>query len=219
MSKKEQSILILAVTILILFVLNYFVCLPMYNAYNENMQEVAVLDEELEKLQLNIQQGEELEAAIQEVDERLASSTLEQYYDENYSVHNFFVDTAQRFGLEVSSLNLSQVGAYSYSSTDTTGSDISSHTLISGQMTPDEIAAVPAYYEVVSQTTSLSVTGTIETILDYVDYLAKDDVYVVIPSLALSDFVDNFGEVDMSLQFIQYYYQVVQTEGAQTVVY
>ncbi len=219
MSRKEQSILILAVTILILFVLNYFMCLPMFESYNENMQEVAVLDEELEKLQLNIQQGEELGAAIQEVDERLAASTLEQYYDENYSVHNFFVDTAQRFGLEVSSLSLSQVGAYSYSSADATGSDISAHPLISGQMTPEEISAVPAYYEVVSQTTSLNVTGTIETILDYVDYLAKDNVYVVIPSLTLSDFVDNFSEVDMSLQFIQYYYQVVQTEGAQTVAY
>ncbi len=216
MSKREQSILIFAITVLILFMLNYFVTIPMVQSYNDNMAEVAVLDEELDKLALNIQQGEALEAAIMQADNSVATSGLDQYFYENYSVHNFYVDTAQSFDIEVTSLGLTDVSVIENAVSTEVATLISEHELIAGQMTPDEISLIPAYYNVVTQSTNLSVTGTINNILDYIDHLAKDDIYVVIPSLVLSDFVDNYGEVSMSLQFTQYFYQVAENTQTTT---
>ncbi len=220
MSKKEQSVLILAVTILILFMLNYFVSIPMIDSYNENMEEVVLLDAEVEKLERNIQQGEELSAAIIEIDDKIEQLGLEQYYYENYSVHNFFVDTAQNFGIEVNSLSLSDANVASEEISGDAIGVISQHPLITEQMTVDEIAQIPAYYEIVVQSTSLNVTGTIDDILDYVDHLAKDEIYVLIPSLTLSNFIDNTDDVTMTLQFIQYYYQVAEnTLGEDVMLY
>ncbi len=207
MSKRDQSILIFAATVLILFAINYFVTYPMVQSYYENIEQVAVLDDEIAKLELNIQQGEEIEAAITEVETNIISAGLEQYYYENYSVHNFFVDKAQNFGIEVNSLSLSNPSVVSLQNEGGDNSAIEAHPLISGQMTSEEIQAVPSFYEIVMQTTSLSVTGTINDILDYIDHIAIDEVYVVIPSLTLSDFIDNNEDVSISIQFNQYYYQ------------
>ncbi len=216
MSKRDQSILIFAVTVLILFVLNYFVSVPSVLNYNENMAEVAVLDEELAKLELNIQQGAELEAAILQVENNITSVGLDQYYYENYSVHNYYVDTAQNFGIQVTSLSLSQASTVESEISDTATQAIAEHPLVAEQMAYEEISQVQNRYEIVTQTTSLSVVGTINDILDYVDHLAKDDIYVVIPSMTLTDFVNNFEPVTMSLQFTQYFYQEAEADSAGT---
>ncbi len=216
MSKRDKSILIFAVMVLVLFVLNYFVSVPSVLNYNENMAQVEVLDEELAKLELNIQQGEELEAAILQIENNINSTGLEQYFDENYTVHNYYVDTAQSFDLAVSSLSLSQVNPFSSSVADIASQEIAEHPLVSGQMEPEEISQVSGHYEIVTQTTSLAVTGTVNDILDYVDHLAKDDIYVVIPALTLSNFVNNFEPVTMTLQFTQYFYQVAENDIGET---
>ncbi len=210
MSKREQTILIIAVTILILFILNYFVSYPMIQSYNENLERVSVLDVELQKLYANIEQGEELYAAIEEIDEKIETSGLGQYYFENYSVHNFFVDTAERYDVAVNSLNLSEPFSASSSTSSNISQVVSQDPLVSEAMTLEEITAVPAYYEIVTQNTSMNVTGTIDDILDYADRLAKDEVYMVLPTLALSNFIENYDDVTMSLQFIEYTYQVAQ---------
>ncbi len=210
MSKREQTILIVAVTILILFILNYFVSYPMIQSYNENIERVSALDVELQKLYANIEQGEELYAAIEDLDEKIETSGLGQYYFENYSVHNFFVDTAERYDVAVNSLSLSEPFGASSTTTDNVSQLISQDPLVAEAMTPEEISAVPAYYEIVTQTTSMNVTGTIDDILDYSDRLAKDEIYMVLPTLILTNFIENYDDVTMSLQFIEYTYQVAQ---------
>ncbi len=218
MSKNERSVLIVAVTVLIIFALNYFVALPTIVQYNENLDEVVQLDEEIAKLEQNIAQGAELEAAIAQTDANIVAVGLEEYYNENYSVHNFFVDTAQKYGITVSSLSLSEVTAISNDETDTSIAAISEHPLIAGQMEPEEITAIPAYYEIVLQNTSMSLEGNINTILDYADELAKDDIYMVLPAMSLTDFINNNEEQTISLQFVQYSYRVAEnnTELTQT---
>ncbi len=212
MSKSDQTILIVAVTVLILFLLNYFVTVPSIDSYTEGTLKVAELDAELDQLEKDIAQGAELEAAIKEIDNNIATIGLDQYYDENYSVHNFYVDSAENFGLTVNSLSLSDASVVEASLADGGSTIISEHPLVSGQMEESEITTVPNHYEIITQTTSMTVNGTIDSILDYSDALAKNDIYMVVPAMSLSDFIDNTEAVDMALQFVKYSYQVAPAE-------
>ncbi len=219
MSKSEQSTLILAVTILILFVLNYFVTLPTVQSYNENVLEAAELDIEIEELERTIAQGAELEAAIEDASRAISTIGIDEYFDENYSVHNFYVDTAEDFDLEVTSLSMSEPGEVQSTLTEAGIATIASHELISGHMQTEEINVIPAYYEIISQNASLSVEGTIEDILDYADFLAKENIYMVFPSLTLTDFIDNNGEVTMSISFVEYSYRVASIDDSAQIVF
>ncbi len=209
MSKKDMMILTVTVSLLVLFLLNYFVTLPSVNSYLENTTRLMELEIELSELQNDIARGAELEGAIAEQQALIDTFDIEEYYGENYTVHNFFVDSAENFNLVVSSLSLSEASEVSTTIAPGGSQIIASHPLISDQMSEEEIDAVPAYYQIVSQTCSMIVTGTPERILNYIDALTKNDPYLVIPSLSMSDFVDNEEEIDLSIQFIKYTY--VQT--------
>ncbi len=219
MSKSEQSTLILAITILILFVLNYFVTLPTVESYNENVEKAAALDLEILELERTIAQGEELEEAIAAEERAIASVGIDEYYDENYSIHNFFVDTAETFDLDVTTLSMSEASIVNSTITDLGISTIASHALVSGHMINEEINVIPAYYEIISQNSSLSVEGTIEDILDYADFLAKENIYMVFPSLTLTDFIDNNDQVDMTISFVEYSYRVASDDSDLQVVF
>ncbi len=212
MSKNDRLIITVALTLLILFLLNYFVTLPSITSYNENMVKVEELDTQLQELQADIAQGAELEAAIVEVDANIAAFDIDQYHDENYSVHNYFVDAAETFTLEVSSLSMSNVASAGATLSSSGSEVIAEHPLISGFMTVEEIEAVPSYYEIVSQSTSISIAGTPEQIFSYVGAMAEDQAYISLPNLSLSDFLNNDQTVETALQFVEYAYRVAPVD-------
>ncbi len=207
MSKSDQTILIVAISVLILFLLNYFVTVPTVTGIGEGSERVVELDAELEELAQDIARGAELETAIAEIDTKIAAMDIDRYYDENYSVHNFFVDSAANYNLTVGALSLSEVSSISANLTDGGTELIAENPLIINQMTIEEINAILPYYEIVSQSTSILVTGTPESIFDYIDGLAKNDIYIALPSLSLTDFQNNEVEISTSLQFTQYMYR------------
>ncbi len=218
MNKQTQAVLTLTIAVLLLFFLNYFVTMPTIEGYGENLESAEILQDELLTLEQNIAQGAELEGAIAEMDSRVAAVGLQEYHDENYTVHNFFVDTAQSFDLTVNSLTIGSTNAVETIVSDTALAAIAQDPLVVGQMELTEVNAIPNYYEVVNQTTSMSVTGTIQTILDFTDALAKEDIYILLPSMTLSDFVDNTEEVTLSLQFVQYSYRAAEIEASTSFV-
>ncbi len=219
MSKSEQSTLILAITILILFVLNYFVTLPTVESYNENVERVSELDLELLELERDIAQGEALAQAIKDANSDIRTIGVDEYFDENYSIHNFFVDFAEDFNLDVTALSMSEAGVLNSSLTEAGIATIAGNELVSGYMTNEEINVITPYYEVLSQNSSLSVEGTIEDILDYADFLAKENIYMVFPSLTLSDFIDNNDEVSMTISFVEYSYRVATVDLTSQIVF
>ncbi len=212
MNKQTQAVLTVTLAVLVLFLLNYLVTMPTIESYGENLDNIEVLQDELSTLEQNIAQGAELEGAIAEMDGRVTAVGLQEYHDENYSVHNFFVDTAQSFGLEVNSLTIGTMNPVDTAVSEAALASIAQDPLVAGQMTQEEIGTIPSYYEVINQTTSMNVTGTIQTILDFTDALAKEDIYILLPSLTLSDFIDNTEEVTLSLQFVQYSYRAADLE-------
>ncbi len=218
MNKQTQAVLTVTVAILILFLLNYLVTIPTIESYGENLESAEALQGELLTLEQNIAQGAELEGAIAEMDGRVIDVGLQEYRDENYSIHNFFVDTAQGFGLEVNSLTIGTMSPVDTTVSEAALATIAQDPLVVGQMAQEEISTIPSYYEVINQTTSMNVTGDIQTILDFTDALAAEDIYILLPALTLSNFIDNTEEVTLSLQFIQYSYRVAEVTASTEMV-
>ncbi len=212
MSKKDMLILTVTGSLLVLFLLNYFVTLPSINSYFTNVERLVEVETELSELQEDIAQGAELESAIEEQKAFVGTLDIEEYLGENYTVHNFFVDSAENFNLVVNSLTLSEATEVNTFIVDGGTQIIAAHPLVEGQMSDEEIDAVANYYRIMTQTCAMTVTGTADRILDYVDALAKNDIYLVIPSLSMSDFVGNEEEIELSLQFIKYTYMQAPQE-------
>ncbi len=210
MSKNDSLILTIAVTVMLLFLLNFFITAPSISGYNENMLTVDELNAELSALMENIARGEELKSEIERLDIQFAEAEIKRYNDENYSIHNFFVDSASSYGLAVESLAMSDVAPIGNMSTEGESELILQDALVAGQMTVEEIDEIPTHYEPVSQTTSILVTGSRENILNYIDAVARDNLYVSVPSLSLSGVDDIFSAEESfstSLQFVEYMYR------------
>ncbi len=207
MSKTDITILIVAATVLMMFLINYFISFPAITAYNENNIKAAELEKQLTDINMNIANGALLEAEILRLDADISAMAIERYYDENYTVHNFFVDEAEQYDIDVGSLSLSEISTVASSADSFVYESIAQNPLVAQQMPQEEIVSITGYYEVVSQSTSMLVTGTPAAIFDYIDSLAKEDIYISLPSLSLSDFVDSEAEISTSLQFIKYMYR------------
>ncbi len=210
MSKRDEYILAATITVFILFLLNYFITVPIINRSLEQLEQVEVLDDKILQLQLDIAQGEELSQAILESDSRITAIGLELSDNDNYSVHNRFVDTATEYGLLVSALALGDSTAVVLDEQTQTIETVADHELVVGQLSLQEVELINSYYKVVRQPITVTVTGSVYDIIEYVTEMSRDDIYTVMTSAEI-DTYSNEADITVALQFEQYRY-IINTD-------
>ncbi len=205
MTKRDRLILVTITTVFLLFVLNYFFTVPIIKRSIAQAEQAEQLDAEILQLQEDIAQGQDLMQEIIAVDSRLQVLGLEYYSNENYSVHNRFVDIANAYGLSVSAIAIGEATPTEQNTQAASIEQIAEHRLVINQLSVQEIELIDSYYSIVKQPVTITVIGRVDRIIDYIDEMSREDVYTVMTAAEM-DTVSMQSDITVALQFEQYRY-------------